>query len=169
MDNRDQLWDQSFLTYYEAYFQELFAEFIVSRWRTIDDVTKILVALTATGSVVSAWALWDSADGKWIWSVIAGVASLLSIVHASLGVPSKLKDWVEVKQLFTGIRIDLETMRQNMAMDPEFDIKAFTEAYNGLRNRYRDAMIRIQNDWFRTYRKAVRIQQEQLNPRFEQL
>ncbi len=167
MDPRDELWNQSFVTYYESYLQELLGDKIVSRWRTIDDVTKILVALTATGSVVSAWALWETADGKLVWSIIAGIASILSILHASLSVPAKLKDWVEVKQLFTGLRLDLETFRQNMAMNPNFDIDAFNKSYNDLRARYRDAMIRIQNDWFRTRRLAMRIQTEELNPRIE--
>lgn len=166
MDVRDELWNQVYDTYYECFFQELFGDYLVSRWRSIDDVTKILVALTATGSVASVWALWETNVGKVVWAAIAGFASFVSIIHSALGVPSKLSNWVETKQIFTALRIDLETMRHNMAMDPGFDYEAYARLYNEMRERYRDGMTRIQNDWFRTYRRAVAIQEKQLNPRF---
>lgn len=158
MDPRDQLWQKAYDTFYDSYFQELFGDALTSRWRTIDEVAKLLVAATATGSVVSAWTLWGTPEGRIGWAVIAGAAAVMSIFHATLGVPAKLRDWTEVKQSFTTLRIDIETFRHNMAIDSAFDLAAYTSTYNKLRDRYRDAMARIQNDMFRTRRRAEKIQ-----------
>ena len=156
--NRDQLWNVVYDTYYESFFQELFADAIVSRWRAINDVANFAIALTASGSVASAWILWQTTPGKIAWGAIAGVAALLSIVQTSLGVPARLKDWTEMKQLFTGLRVDLETFRHQMTIDPDFDPASFSQVYNELRDRYRNGMTRVPNDLFRTKRCAESIQ-----------
>ncbi len=74
--SRNELWKASFKTYYNAYFQELVAKLLVSRWQVLDGFTKVLVALTATGSVVSGWALWSEPYLKTVWGVLAGSAAL---------------------------------------------------------------------------------------------
>lgn len=162
---KDQLWDQVFDTLYESYFQELFSDYLVSRWRMIDDIAKVLIAITATGSAVSAWPLWAAPEGRVIWTIIAGFTSLTAIIHASLGVPAKLSQWVEIKQHFISLRIDLETLQHNMAIDPDFNLDEKVMLYNEMRKRYRDGMMRLQNDWFRSYKRAVLIQENKVNPR----
>ena len=62
-DARDVLWNRAFDTYYDSLFEETVADWIVDRWQIADDVTKVLVALTALGSGISGWALWN--DPEW--------------------------------------------------------------------------------------------------------
>lgn len=168
VDQRDQLWESTYDTYYEAYFQELFADDLVTVWRNIDESTKVIVAITATGSVVSGWALWQAKAGQIVWVIIAGFVAVVAIVHATLGVPAKLKDWGEVKHIFTALRIDLETFRHQMLIDPEFPLDEYKHKFKEYRDRYRDGMQRIQNDIFRTLRRANNIQSS-LNERLADL
>ncbi len=57
-DPRDQLWKVAFYTYYQAYYVEMLISALIDRWQIVDETTKVLVALTASGSVVSGWVLW---------------------------------------------------------------------------------------------------------------
>lgn len=52
-DPRDVLWEESFNTYYDAYYEERLAESILVSWLRVEMITKLLVAFTATGSAVS--------------------------------------------------------------------------------------------------------------------
>ncbi len=164
VDPRDELWEAVYDTYYESYFQELLADDLVTVWRNIDEATKVLVALTASGSVASGWAVWKLGSGELLWAILSGFVAVVAIVHASLGVPAKLKDWSEVKHVFTSLRVSLETFRHEMSVNPEFPTDEFWESYAAHRAVYADGMLRIQNDVFRTSRRAAKVQRR-LNER----
>lgn len=158
MDKRDKLWDKSFETYYDCYFEEMAAENLVRKWLLLDDVTKVLVAITASGSAVSGWALWNNDEFKLVWIILAGLGAFLSILHASLNVQSRVKEWEELKKLFTVLRIKIETFRHNMEMDPDFCIEAFTNDYDKHRATYSTLMERLRGDIARTKRFEENIQ-----------
>lgn len=164
VDQRDELWNAVYDTYYESYFQELLADDLVTLWRNVDEATKVLVALTATGSAVSGWAVWKLGYGQELWVLLSGFVAVIAIVHAALGVPVKLKDWGEVKRNFTSLRVNLETFRHRISVNHEFPIDEFWDLYEKRRQEYGDAMQRIENDLFRTDRRAERVQ-DKLNIR----
>jgi len=90
-DARDELWTATFDTYYDAYYEELLAAALVRRWQRVDAFTKVLVALTASGSAVAGWTLWSQPGFKTSWTFIAGIAALLSILHSTLNVADRVK------------------------------------------------------------------------------
>lgn len=149
-DPRDTLWQKSFATYYDCYYEEMISERLVYRWGLLDDVTKVLVALTASGSAVSGWALWNTPDFKFIWILLAGLGAFLSIVHASLNVQSRVKEWENLKKDFTGLRVKLETFRHQMEINPDYELNVFMKSYEDYRNKYSDIMKRIGGDITRT-------------------
>jgi hypothetical protein len=53
-DQRDKIWETSFDTYYNCYFEEMVADVLLYRWSLVDDVNKWLIAISASGSAVSA-------------------------------------------------------------------------------------------------------------------
>ena len=56
LDARDEVWNAAYDTYYSTYFEEMVCDVLLDRWQWLDEVTKVLVALTATGSAVTGWA-----------------------------------------------------------------------------------------------------------------
>jgi hypothetical protein len=162
IDPRDQLWEATFETYYDTYFHELLEDTLINRWQRFDEATKVLVALTASGSAVSGWALWTNPGFKTIWTVLAGIAAVLAIVHATLGVPARLKDHGEIKRLFASLRTDLETFRYRMRIDPNFPIAEFTEQFMDHRTRFSNGVQLLKSDILRTNRLADRVR-DQLN------
>lgn len=116
----EEFWKPSFETLYDACYYELASEYVITRWSRVHLITSTLAAITATGSAVSGWALWSNPNGRVLWSCIAAPATVLSIVHGTLGVPGRIKEEEQRRQQFSGLRVDLETFRHRLTIGCEF-------------------------------------------------
>ncbi len=143
---RDEIWNASFDTFYDSYYEEIAADLVVNRWQYVDETAKVLVALTVSGSAVSGWVLWNQPYFQTGWAILAGFAAVLAIVHATLGVPGRLGDLGDMRRYFGSLRIDLETFRQRMKIDPRFPVEEFTGEFVEYRRRYAEGMQRRKND-----------------------
>lgn len=157
-DVRDILWNKIFDVYYDSYWVELLSENVIGVWQRIDDITKVLVAITVSSSAVSGWALWNQPGFKHIWVSLAGTASLLSITHAALGVSGKIRDWTELKRQFTTLRLDIEQSRDLMEINPDFDVTEFENLFKTYKKRYGELYPSIYNDLIVTNKKRVKCQ-----------
>ena len=165
-DQRDQLWQMAWDAYYDSYFEEIAADLLINKWLFFDDWAKILVSLTASGSAISGWALWNDPFFRPIWIIVAGFSAVLSVVHTALGVPGRIKDWSEIKRRFTSLRIDLETFFNKMQLDPKFPITEFSDKYTEFRRLYSESTQLLKNDMLRT--EGLRNQaQDRLNERLK--
>src|SRR5947208_8688294 len=97
---REELWKASYETCYDSLFEELTADSLITRWGSVDEVTKVLVMLTASSSAVSGWVLWSQPGYRAFWLLISGIAATLSIVHTALGVPGRIRMHAEDKRRF---------------------------------------------------------------------
>lgn len=132
-NSKNTYWEPSFKTLYEAYFQELASGALVNRWERIHIITAFLVAVTASGSAVAGWAFWTEPGWRIIWAIIAGTACLISIGHGVLGVPGRIKEQEKLRRLFSELRIDIDTFRQQLTIGLDDD-QASTQ-YDKLRHR----------------------------------
>lgn len=165
-DSRDVIWDKIFDVYYDSYWVELLSNNIIEVWQRTDDITKVLVALTVSGSAVSGWALWNQPGFKYIWAILAGFAAVLSITHAALGVAGKIKDWTEIKRKFTSLRIELESCRDLMEINPDFSITDYENQYKEFKKRFGEMYPSINNDFLLTKKRQIKCQKE-LNLRLD--
>ena len=166
-DARDDIWKAAYSTMYEAGYNEILADYIMARWQRFDDVVKILVALTATGSSGAAGlAIWSLAVFKQIWIALAAIAVILSIVSASLRAPDRLKSWAGSKQECGALYNELETFMFRMRINREFSVADFAKEFENFRSRYSSAKQRIPNDWLATKTIGIR-SQEDLNERIK--
>ena len=117
----DSLWNPSWETLYEAYFHELAAQSVVTRWQKIDIAVAILVAATASGSVIAGWSLWSAPSWKTLWLAIAGIAAVVSTAHGAMAVPRRIKDQEEIRRNFSGLRVSLQTFRQDLRISLDGD------------------------------------------------
>jgi hypothetical protein len=162
VDPRDELWNAAFDTYYDSYYQELLRDALVDRWQRVDDLTKVATALTASGSAVSGWALWNEPHLKVAWAVLAGTAALLTIIHATLNVPERVRNHAETKRAFAALRANLETFRYRMRVDPEFPVPSFLDEFVVFRTRFSELLQLLKNDILLTS-GAERMTQQHLN------
>ncbi len=159
-DPRDQLWEKTFQTYYDTYYEEVLAEKLIRRWQLVDEITKVLVALTVSGSAVSGWALWTTPQFKTGWAILAGIAAVLSIVNIALVVPNRLNEWNESKRAFSRLRVDLETLRYRMELDTDFSVEDFTTIFLAYRERYAECIQTRKEDILSTDRLRNKAQDE---------
>ncbi len=118
----------------------------------------MFVALFASGSAISGWAFWDEPKVSTLWAILAGLAALLAIVHATLGVPRRLEDLGNIRRYFCSLRADLETFRYRMQINPDFPVDGFTEEFVGYRERYGEGLQRYKNDILLTKGLRIRTQ-----------
>ncbi len=137
-DPRDVLWNEAFNTRYYTLYQELCLHALIRKWTLLDRVTKVLVGVTSSGSVVAGLTLWDEPGWKTLWAILAGSAALLSIVHSNLSIPDTLKQYGELLSKLVMLRLDLEDYARRCNMNPEFDVRRFEEDFNQLRSRFKE-------------------------------
>jgi hypothetical protein len=159
-DPRDELWIASFNTFYDSTYGETIADNLINRWQTVDEITRALVAIAASTSAVSGWALWSRPQFQNTWLIISGLAALLAILHATLAVPGRIKDHAEDKRRFLSLSGDLETFRYEMRINPAFDLADFSKRFIEFRKRYSDAAQLVKNDIAATRRLAKASQAE---------
>lgn len=149
-DSIQSLWNASFDTYFDCMFEEWIAGSMIGRLSTIDDITKVLVAITASGSAIAGWAVWDHPRAKIFWAICAGVAALLSVVHSSLGISTRIKSHAEDERRFASLRADLETFRYRMQFEQTLDVVQLEKDFLALRQRFSENAQALTNDSFRT-------------------
>lgn len=151
-DIHDRLWRSAYYQWYNTAYNVELASRMVDRLKTVDDITKVLVALTASGSAIAGWALWSRPGFDLGWALLAGVGALLAIVHGSLGIPARLKDWLEVKQGFLGLRAALEAARSTMANHADFDPVELERCLSEAASKFAELEGRIPSDLFASNR-----------------
>jgi hypothetical protein len=92
--------------------------------------------------------------------LLAGTAAVLSIIHAAMGVADRLKDAGELRRAFATLRIDIETCRYRMRINPEFPVDEFTQQYVDYQKRFGDCDQRINDDILRTESLKTQVQDE---------
>jgi hypothetical protein len=165
---RDQLWQATNETYYKVYYAESLTNSLIKKWQFLDEIAKVVIALTAVTSAVSGWALWSQPRFKIAWSIFAGFGAVLAIVHTSLKVPDRLTDLSGMEQYLKGLRINLETFRYRMRLDPNFSVEEFKDEFLRYRERYLEGSQRLKNDILLTKRTRTRVERE-LNEELQDL
>jgi hypothetical protein len=140
--------------YYQSYFQEILSDALLTRWQRFDDFTKLIIAFTASSSAITGLIVYFSNGSNlnitWLWPLLSGIAALFAIFHKELAVPYRLRDHGENMRAFSSLRLDLETFRFLMQIDPEFSISEFTKNFEGFRKRYSEEYRRLRVDSFVT-------------------
>lgn len=145
-DPRDEVWAAVYRLWYDAEYNAELSERLVDRWQSFDDLSKVIVSLTATGSVVAGWALWAQGGFKHLWAVLAGVGAIISIVSSALGVPERLKVWAQSKGEFRAQAIRCQALRLAMRVDPQFDVREILGAFEDIRARFGETVGRLPSD-----------------------
>ncbi len=146
IDQRDALWNFSFNTYYDVFFQELIAEEVIKKLQKEDYYNTILIATASAASFLLGLKFWDDGIGRVIWILIAGFLAFLSIRFPLLKIQERLINWIDVREYFTVLRVELETLRQQMAVDPNFSIEDFSVRYDQHRSAYKLGMRKLKDD-----------------------
>ena len=162
MGNRDELWNVAWETFYDAYYYEILFDDISKKWQTFDFATRLLVALTASGSAVAGWALWSDENYKIGWVVFAGLASVISIIHAALNTNEKLKRYAKLSSDISNVKMEYETFQHELTIYPDFDVDKYFKKHQKLRGSYQKALEAYAPDFMSSV-KIQNVAQTKLN------
>lgn len=160
MNERDQIWKYSFNTFYDSFFYELLSDRMINKWLLVDTATRVIVAITTSGSAIAGWALWNQEGWRYLWAGLAGMSAVLSIIHATMNVTQRIKEWTENKRSFSSLRIECETQRAEMGIDYTFDIDKHKKLFNDSMKKYGTLYLKIPNDILVSKKLKNRIQEE---------
>jgi hypothetical protein len=147
-DPRDEIWGINWKQYYEAFYQEVFAEKIGLTWQRVDEISKVIIALTVSGSAISGWALWNDPQYKMIWTILAGIGALLSITNKSFDISKRVVNWTNTKNGFFKLRIKHEMLMNKMKINTEFNIEEMELEIEKNQTDYAKTYESIPNDSF---------------------
>ncbi len=163
----DEFWNALYQTYYDSYLNEVISDRVANRWEIFDDVGKVVVAVTASGSAISGWALWNNPNWRWLWTLIASTSAVVGIVQTSLQTANRVKSWSEAKRTFAGVRIELETLMFMFRFDAQKNVSDFEQRFVELRKKFLEAVQLINNDIM--LRKGLKLSaQEDVDSRIKQ-
>jgi hypothetical protein len=110
-----QYWESVYNDLYDTYWQELLSEELMNFWSRFDTVSTVLVAVTASGSTIAGWALWNEPAGKVTWGIISGIAALVSVVSGALRVSTRIKEQGDLRSSFIHLRVQLEDFCRSLS------------------------------------------------------
>ena len=157
-DPRDEIWSAVYRLWYDTEYNAELSDRLVSRWQSFDDIGKVVVSLTASGSVIAGWALWAQGGFKHLWALLAGTGAVLSIVSSALGVPERLKSWGQSKGDFRTLAIQCQTLRLAIRVNPQFDVQQVVSSFEDLHKRFGETVGRMRNDFLDTTRLRLSCQ-----------
>lgn len=160
VDPRDEIWNAAYLTHYECYYAEILEDALIGRWSHLDYTSKIISAVTSGSSALAGLALWKHTNYSWMWPVLTSISALLVIFSRQLSVAEKLRDHPNSRVAFSSLRIELESFRFKMRINPDFPVEVFQKELLSFRKRYAEEIKRVKYDVLATERLRVRCQEE---------
>lgn len=150
MGKRDELWDKTWNTFYDVSYYVILFGIISKRWQKFDFYTRLLVAITASSSAVAGWALWNDANFKIFWVLLAGFASFISIVHTVASTQEKVTHYTKLNNSMNLLQIEYESFLNEMEIYPEFVVDDFFKKHQSLREEYKKILSSNVSDFLTT-------------------
>jgi len=124
-------------------FKDLISSELLEKWQLVDTLVQIGIALTASGSAVAGWQLWEKPEMKIVWIVISCIISLVALSHKGFRVTDKIKTWGESKKAFTMLRNQLEILRYEVNTSFGKDPDNIDKRYREIMNSYAEEDAKI--------------------------
>ena len=105
---------QIYDSYRTALMNQKYYRYKISRTQTVNLTFEILIAVGATGSGVSAWALWKNEIGGDVWLVIAAVSALLAIAKPIVQLSKKVEKYSKLYSGYTDICFKLKDLKESI-------------------------------------------------------
>jgi hypothetical protein len=156
----NELWATAHSDHYACCYEEATAEFLVSRWRLLDTISKFLTALTASGSTVAAWTVWASQSGQMGWAMLSGTAALLALIHMSLGISDRIKEDTLIFSTFQQLRLDLEIFKKKIRLKHYETLTSYLNDYLEVAAKFGKAYALKRPDFFLTTKREIKIQND---------
>lgn len=145
-DPRDIIWNETYGLYYDTYFNELLTLRLIDKWSYIDRLIKILIVTSALLSTLIGLFFWSSTAFFIFWFILSSIVLILSIVYFFINVTDKIKQLMKENKEFMSLRYVMETLRSDLDLNPDFDIKQHRNQLTAYKSTYDDICRNNPND-----------------------
>ena len=146
---RSKYWRDAFFFFTQAYYYELLASLLSRRWEKWGSWISFVIAITASGSAISGWAVWhQNRLGTIAWAVFVGMASLLSIAQDKLNVQAHINKQRLLRKRFAQIRGALQILLSDIESGQ--DLARIEAVFKTQREKYFDLTASVDSDMFET-------------------
>ena len=124
----------------------------LARWSLLDDITRVLVAVTGTGSAFAVWSgPLQPGEIRNATVIVATAVAGLGTIQAVLKASEQIKEWAELKGHFVRLKNDLESFINELDIKPDFVLSDSQQRLQTLERRYADGEVLWRTDaltWF---------------------
>jgi c-di-GMP-related signal transduction protein len=92
-------------------------------------------------SSIGAWGIFRDGPGKYAWIVIAGIASLISVIKPFLQWPKEIERYGQLSLGHTALYLDIKRLVEHIAVDQEVRDTTVKE-YDGAILRYKELALK---------------------------
>jgi hypothetical protein len=119
----------------QLYYSERLASF-----QRRNKIFEIFQAL-GTSSTIGAWGIFRDGSGKNVWIVIAGIASIISIIKPFLQWPKEIERYGQLSLGHSTLYLDVKRIVDRIAVDQGINDSTMKEI-DGALNRYKDLALK---------------------------
>lgn len=100
---------QLYKTYRTALLNRKYYASRLTTFRKWNMALEIALAVGTSGTI-GAWAVWSRGDGRYAWTIIAGLAAILAILKPILALPKQIERYTKLFAGYSDLYYDLEQM-----------------------------------------------------------
>lgn len=121
--------------YFDVSHQELILGRLIDRWSRIDLGIRLIIALTASGSAVAGWTLWETEGAKEYWAAVSGLAAVLAIVHSTIKISDLVEKGKIAHTMAWDLRMQFEKLMRDYRRSPNQELGQFADRLDGLNEK----------------------------------
>ena len=103
------LW-QIYEVYRTALLNQLYYAAQLARYRRINSILEILVAIGTSTTTIGAWTIWNSNGGKAMWAIFAGMATVVSVIKPPLNLSGEIERFTNLHAAHAALYGDVNSL-----------------------------------------------------------
>jgi len=126
--------------YRTALLNQLYYSDRLASFQTRNKYVEIIQAV-GTSSAIGAWGIFRTGAGQYAWLVIAGIATIISIIKPFLQWPKEIERYGQLSLGHATLYLDLKHIVQRIAVDQDIKGSTIQEIENAV-NRYKELALK---------------------------
>ena len=126
---------QLYRTYRTALLNRKYYACRLTTYRRWNLSLEIALAVGTSGTI-GAWAVWKDGDGKYAWTIIAGLAAVLAVLKPILALPKQIERYTKLFAGYTDLFYDLEQSSNEIKVSRSISRETL-KSYNRALDRFR--------------------------------
>ena len=127
-------------TFRTAAMNQKYYRYVIERTQKTNLGLEIIIALGATVTGVSGWALWETDAGLILWPIIASVSALIAVIKPMLNFSKKIEKYSKMYAGYADIYYKIRTLKEFIESRQAITEEDYN-TYNEIPNLFKELAI----------------------------